>query len=251
MGDLVELEVRTIGGLPIAPVSERPLTINALIYGRPGVGKTVLAGSAAAVDEMGPVLFIDIEGGTLSVRSRYPTVEVVRVDSWMSMQKVYDQLRREKGGGFKTVVIDSLTEAQKFSMNEIMRTVTNANPDRDPDIPGIKDWGKSIEQIRKMVRLFRDLPVHTIFTAHEATDKDERTGAVLVHPSLPGKLANEVAGFVDMVLYMYKKAVDGTVTRLLLTDGTDTRIAKDRSDALPAVIQDPTMQTIYDYVFRT
>lgn len=210
----------------------------------------MLAGSADEVPEMRPVLIIDIEGGLLSLGNRFPDVESVRVKTWDDMQKVYDDLYRGNHG-YNTVVLDSLTEIQKFSMSTIMEFVVKKDPERDPDIPSMREWGKNIEQIRRLVRAFRDLPMHTIFTALAKSDKDGKTGAVKTKPSLSGKLADEVAGFVDIVGYQYTKVMDNELRRYLLTTATDRFVAKDRSDNLPATLEDPTMMKIFQHVRKS
>ncbi len=244
------LTEKTLGGLEVTTVAESPEYINMIVYGNPGAGKTVLAGSADVVPELRPVLFLDVEGGTLSIRDRYPDVEVVRLQSWADMQRVYDGLYKGEHD-YQTVVLDSLTEMQKFSMYNIMRDVLKEHPDRDPEVPSIREWGKNIEQIRKLVRAFRDLPMNSIFTALAATDKDNKTGQVITRPSLSGKLAMEVGGFVDIMLYMNTKVIDGEILRLVQSVGTDSVVAKDRSDNLPPVVENPDMQTLYDHVFKT
>jgi hypothetical protein len=221
------------------------------VYGDPGVGKTMLCGSALAVPEMNPVLFVDVEGGTLSLRSKYPNVDVVRVNSFDDVQKVYDDLYKGKTP-YKTVVIDSLTEMQKFSMYGIMEKVFKKDPDRDPDLPGIGEWGKNTEQIRRMVRAFRDLPMNCLFTCLAMDNRDPKTGVVTIKPSLSAKLSNEVSGFVDIVMYMYIKVVDGQNQRLLLTSATEKHVAKwrDAPEPLPEAVIDPTMQTLHRLIYR-
>lgn len=245
------LRADTIAGLPIHSVIEQDPYLNILIYGESGIGKTVLAGSAAAVEEMSPVLFIDVEGGTFSLRERYPSVDVVRVKTWSDMQNIYNAIYDGKTK-YKTVVLDSLTEMQKFSMYGIMEELVAApdTKDRDPDVPGLREWGKNGEQTRKMVRAFRDLPINTIFTALVREDRNTRTGITTTKPGLSGKLSGEVAAFLDEVLYMYVRVVDGAQTRILLTKVTETVIAKDRSDVLPTVITNPTMKTLHDFIFN-
>ncbi len=46
-----------------------------------------------------PVLFIDVEGGTLTLNNFADTadVDVVRVSDWLAMQRVYDDLRESNG----------------------------------------------------------------------------------------------------------------------------------------------------------
>lgn len=239
----------TLGGLDIRPVQERSSWYNILIYGDSGTGKTTLAGSADAVPSMRPVLFVDIEGGTESLKHSYPEVQTVRVQTWKEMQAVYDALYSDDHP-FRTVVMDSLTEIQKFNMYTIMNDLAQKRPDLDPDVPGMREWGKNLEQIRKMVRGFRDLPMHTIFTALAKDDKNARTGFVTTKPSLSGKMADEVAGFLDVVAYYYVKQIgdgsDAEFKRLLLTQKTDAQVAKDRTGKLPMIIEAPTMQAIHD-----
>jgi len=245
------LTPNTLAGLQIKRIEEQPPFFNMLFYGESGVGKTVLAGSASVVPEMSPVLFVDMEGGTASLRATYPDVHTVRVTTWKEMSELYEALFHG-GHGYKTVVLDSLSEIQKFSMYDIMMQLMQSAPDRDPDVPSMREWGKNLEQIRRFVRGFRDMPnMHTIFTALAQTEKNTRTGQQTTGPMLTGKMAKEVPAFLDIVGYYYVKdtsnAEGGTDReRLLLTTKTDEYIAKDRSGKLPLVVQSPTMQSLYD-----
>lgn len=238
----------SIGGVSIARAEDIDFNFNMLIYGQSGAGKTVLAASAAEVPDWSPVLVVDVEGGTMSASRMGHKIDVVRVKSWNDMNMVYSDLY--DGSKYKTVIIDSLTEAQKFSMGQIMRELLIEHPERDPDVPSVREWGKTIEQTRRLVRAFRDLPVNTIFTALSAEDKNQKTGLVERKPQLPGKLSGEVAGFLDIVVYMYQKVLDdeGNVTRLLLTQKTDDTVAKDRTTSLPQIIESPTMKMLSGYI---
>lgn len=238
----------TLAGLPIVKAKDRPPYINMLIYGESGVGKTYLAGTADDVPSLRKVLFIDMEGGTLTLLQSNPNVDVMRVQSWLEMQDVYNSLFAG-GHGYSTVVIDSLTEAQKFNMYHILKNLVEDKEDRDPDIAGMREWGKNIEQIRRFVRGFRDLPCNTIFTALMREDKNQKTGAQTRKPMLSGKLASEVAAFLDIVVFLYKKEIDGEQRRLLLTAATDDTVAKDRTGKLPGpVLENPTMKQIYQFI---
>jgi AAA domain len=166
------------------------------------------------------------------------------------MNDVYDELWRRKDHGYGCIVLDSLSEIQKLSMASIMAGEVWRNPDVDPDIPSQRNWGKNINQIRRLVRQFRDLPVPTIFTALAQDDKDERTGRLLRKPALSGKLANEVAGFFDIVGYFYIKEVQSQQTRFMLTGGAEGIVAKDRSERLPPILESPTMKAVYDCITK-
>lgn len=238
--DIEVLSPRNLGGLKIIKAHQRPPYMNIMFYGDPGVGKTRIAGTADDVPEMRKVLFVDLEGGTLTLTHSNPNVDIVRVTTWEEMQVVYDTLYAGNHD-YSTVVLDSLTEIQKFNMYQIMVDLIEFNDDRDPDVPGMREWGKNLEQMRKFVRGFRDLPMNTIFTALMKNEKDKKTGLSQRMPSLSGKLAAEVAGFLDIVCYMYIKEVDGEQTRLLLSSATDEIVAKDRTGKLPIVMVNPDM----------
>jgi hypothetical protein len=248
------LTPNNIGKLQVIKAEAREPFINLLIYGHSGAGKTRLAASACEVEAMSPVLVVDVEGGTFSIRDLYPQVDVVRVKSFADMQEIYEAIH-DKKVPYKTVVLDSLTEMQKFSMSMIMRDLIRKEPDRDPDIPSVREWGKNIEQIRRVVRAFRDLEINTIFTALVSEERNTRSGLVDKKPYLSGKLAHEVAGFLDIVVYYYtklRKEGDEMITmRLLLTSMTEDTVAKDRSDKLPMILgaeRPPVMQDLYDYI---
>jgi AAA domain len=244
------LTARTIGGMRVAAPGEFDY-LNLLVYGEAGVGKTRLAGSSVFIPEMCPVLVLDAEGGVLSLARDMRDVEVMRITSWERVPKIYDTLY--DSNPYKTIVVDSLSELQKQSMRRIMQQVVQKDSDRDPEVAAVREWGKNSEQIRRLVAAFRDLPCNTIFTALTDESKDERTGTTRIRPGLPGKLKGEVAGYVDIVLYMYQKEVitsskERETKTLVLTQGTERQVAKDRSGTLPLTLESPTMQTIYNYV---
>jgi len=241
------MSLNTIAGLAISKVSIQEPSANILIFGESGAGKTTLAGSADAVPEMRKVLILDIEGGLLSLKDRYPNVDSVRIKTWSDLQSVYDELYAG-AHGYKTIILDSLTEAQKMSMDTVMRKLVEMHEERDADVPGIREWNINIEQTRKFVRALRDLPVTTIFTALAKQDKNQKTGVTKTKPSLSGKVADEVAGFLDIVAYLYTKEVDGEQKRVLLSHATQDTIAKDRTGKLEQTILDPTMFTIWNAI---
>lgn len=242
------LTLGKLGGLQVTTVAKRQSYLNMMIYGDSGIGKTHLIGSADAVPELRPVLMMDFEGGTESLVRNYPDVEQVRVASWKDVQNVYDELHRGKHK-YQTVCLDSLTEIQKFNMYSIMEELVADKPDREIDVPSMREWGRNLEQMRKFVRAFRDLQMHTLFTALKVDVKNDKTGMVTTGPSLTGKLQGEVAAFLDIVGYYYTQPVDGDETRLLLTKKTNTIIAKDRTGMLDQVVVEPTMKKLFEQIY--
>ena len=150
---------------------------------------------------------------------------------------------------FKTVVVDSIGETQALGLRTIMRTAKN------PDLPGLQDYGKSNEQIGILIRGLRGLAqaqgVNVVITALAVESKDENTGAILTRPALTPKALELATGAVDMLGYMTQKK-DGT--RVLNFQPSTSYMAKLRQPAtgaqIPLVIENPTLPRILE-IMRT
>jgi len=261
---------RFFAGIPIAPPTKSELDIvNTMIYGLPGSGKTHLAGQGASSKHLGPMLYINAEAGTSTLRKLQlnkniqiiPDPQQQGAVTWEQFEAIYDELDRQCYNSadlpdFRTVTIDTGTELQKINMDWVMGRTLAAHPDRDPDVPGLHDWGASTNRMRKTLRQFRDLPINFIFLCHETTERDNK-GVMWKRPDLPGKLANQVAGLFDQVMYLYTKegaSGDETkpteVSRMLLTGALEGYVTKDRSGNLPLVVVQPNMHDIFELIHK-
>lgn len=205
-----------------------------LICGKPGAGKTLLSSTFPNA------LFASAEGGMMSVWDRnLMTVDITNTSQLMEVHRLLDQTPevREKmiGAPVDTVVIDTLDEIAKILQKE--RNLANRRETFQRD-----DWGWFGDQMRGVLRVFRNLPMHVIFTCHIQDGEDSETGAVMVKPAIQGAVGGEVAQFVDLALLLQSRSiaenVDGEVRRSLfryLQTYPDTRHdwIKDRSGRLP------------------
>ena len=85
--DAPEPEVPDDLPFPLESATRAQDELKILIHGDPGVGKTWLAGTAADSKAMSPVLFVDTEGGTLTIRSKVKNgvLDIVRVTIYSDM----------------------------------------------------------------------------------------------------------------------------------------------------------------------
>ena len=226
-------------GLSIVRIQDkRDRFIKSMIYGMPGVGKTVLAASAQRVPDMSPVLFIDVDKGTMSIRDEDGAIDLLEIDSWNQVTPALGVLQRGKHK-YKTLVLDSITELQKLEIE-----------DRNSGIPSIQDWQGSGIEIRKMLRKIKNLPMNVIVTALEREDRDEATKLIMRRPDLPGKLASGSSAAFDIVARLTTD-LEGN-TRYLVTRADARTVAKDRAGPrkqLPASIEDPSFPKIWELMF--
>jgi hypothetical protein len=222
------------------------------VYSRPGVGKTALVGSMVEMCPEDKIVIIgDAEHGDTTLRlhyppSKYPNLRIFPIEKAEDCNDMYMFCLMNKDRIYG-VALDTLTEIQKKFMGKILRENHQANPQKhDPDVAQLADWGKNTEQMRKLIRAFRDLPMHVWFTAHHDVDKDEQTGARELGPAVTPKLRVDFTGAVDVIGYMFAVEEEGKTVRRMLTQPTQQVIAKCRMESrVPRVMNNPKFADLY------
>ena len=236
--------VPKLGNLDLLNASEVGSTwgLNILIYGVSGSGKTTLCGTAQDTKHGRDVLYVDLEGGTMSIGDR-PDIAVFKPTNWNDIRNVYEALSTDPDHTFKTVVIDSLTEAQTIALRAVAG---------QKDLITQQDWGKTNDRVLGMVRMFRALThtkgINTIFTALERESKDETTGAIRIGPDLtPGSSRNVVAA-MDSGGYLTWAPKTGK--RILNLAGDSRFVAKVRQPptmrVVPNQMENPSLADLID-----
>lgn len=224
--------------------------MNVLFYGPQGIGKTKLAGEAQDIPEMAPVLYLNIEGGAMTLAGR-KDISFVTVTSTKQLEQVFWALAHKAPGydQFKTVIIDSISELQTIALEEINARVIEIdkskgrNP-REPDDIYQDDYGVATVRLKRLLRWFRDWPGHTLYTALPRElyprGQDGQGQPIEVSPALSTALREAVMGYMDHVWYMFerediKKDEDGNETgrdinRFMLTRTRGIYRAKTRGD---------------------
>lgn len=224
--------------------------INSLIYGDSDTGKTRLVGTAGLTEMFSPVLHLDLEKGrsTLGELSADAQLDVVEILRWAQLQTVYDRLYDEIAKGtckYRTVNIDNGTYAQGLGMYKLIG-VEDYKFD-STKLAEFKDFNGNTEQMKRMVRAFRDLDIHFFMTAHAEIAEDPKTRLMKNWPAFTNKLMRAMPGMFSQVFYMYKEEGKNKETqRVMQTMGTATTTAKCREIELPPLIVDPHMQEIAD-----
>jgi len=219
--------------------------VNLFLFGDTGVGKTHFLGTAADCEATRPLLILDAEGGLATIRHR-SDVDVKRVRTIQEIQDIHNELFMYNDGYYKCVGIDSITEVQDLDMRMIMREtkLKAKNPDNvDIDVPSPREWGKSRNHIRTIVRAFRDLPMHCIITSlHSEVSEEGRPDRL--QPNLPGKQRVEIPGFMDIVGYYFKE--EANLRRLQFAGTKRIPKAKTRYAELGDSIDNPTVSILWE-----
>lgn len=214
-------------------------TLAAVVHGESGAGKSYFGGTAPS-----PRLILDAEGGSRFIRSNRKSIKwnplketvpsddgawdacFVNILEWQSLYAAYEVLA-SGNHPFKSVIVDSLTEAQKRLVDQISGV----------DQPSLQEWGVVGRHLEDMVRKLRDLTFHatnpvSVILLCLSHLRDGQT-----RPFLKGQLELSLPAFVDVVAYLYTTTSDdptkaGGVEHYALLAPHNDIIAKDRTAAL-------------------
>ena len=215
---------------------------NMLVYGGPGAGKTVLAGSVP-----GRILFLAGEPGYISA-ARLGARGTARLipDSATAVSAAY-WLEDGNASKFDWIIIDGLGTIQNKALLSYAAEAWDANPAKRThrNLPDKPDYFNAQNFIKSWVSRLIDLPCNTLFTAHAMFPEDKETGDQLVYPAVQGKgyeVSSYVCGMMHTVGYMsprIKQTEEGPVqVRRILWETTKdsktdtTYFAKDQFNAL-------------------
>lgn len=157
-------------------------SLMAMLYGKPGTGKTVLAvGLAQYISEGKKVLYIDTREGWVSLENHAGMVDgVIRVQyqNFSDLALIAEAIRSKDKGfdNIGAVVIDEFSTAADMLLDDLFREDVGALKDEIPteavDARLYKPLG---DACRKAVEMFQSLPgLHVILVAHERETVDHR-----------------------------------------------------------------------------
>ena len=236
--------------------------LDMLLYSDQGVGKTWLLGTAQDSPHGADLLIVDVDGGARTV-CHSPEIEVIVPANFRQVEQICDAFIQEEHS-FKTVAIDSLSEAQRMLVEEIGRTTKNPEAGLSQ-----AEWGRIGDRIHSLIRKMRHISkskgYNVIFTTVETLAKDERTGRKKRLPYLTPSVRSRVCLSIDTVGMLevdYKsgtndKNAEQEYNRVLTLENRPDTITKTRQPKpgeefmftpLPGRIVNPSMVDILEII---
>ena len=224
--------------LELFSTEKMPATVNVLLYGPAGAGKSTAAASAP-----GPVMFINLEGPNAlhfarkTARAADTEILEVRVD-WGEDPRAYfrEAFAAAKERGVNTIVIDTLGKLRDgiaFSIGG--------------ESPSLPQWGQVGKAMTTILRELRDSDMNTILICHERV-LDSDTGDRIVEPLVGGKTTTEAMAEVDVIAYCGAVRDENGTRYLAQLVESKGRRAKDRSGALGDVVELDLTDLIASYL---
>lgn len=165
-----------------------------LVCGHAGAGKTLFSSTFPNP------FYASAEGGMMSLaRRRIRGTEIRTSNDLRELKQVLDQpaeVRTELlKGPVDTVVIDTIDEIQRILHKERLASKRIESLDQ-------ASWGWLGEQMRTIIRTFRNLEMNVVFTCHLKETTDQSTGQVFFKPALQGAIGDEISQYMDLALLL-------------------------------------------------
>ena len=223
-----------------------------LLYGPPGKGKSVMAGSIAKVPGFERVLAVDTEGSAVALGPHHPEVDVIKAPTAELFTKYINALLNGKlvepksGLPYQAVIIDTFDKAQERQLEVFDKSkegqATNSAGKKD----SYYKWGAIKTWTSKVADLLHQADFLVIWVMHEDVDKNEDTGRTTTTVMLGGKSQQIFPSVPDIVGYFNVVKIDKEDVRAVDFRPNAKLISKQRfAGKLNGIVKDPDFSTIF------
>lgn len=207
-------------------------SVNMLVYGQSGAGKTRFAGSGRENGKHD--LILAVEQGTISAARAGSKAKVLKIENWNQLDEAVTAVIDEPDR-FEWVIVDSLTKLQDVIWQHIVGEAVSDNPRRSEFKKELQEYGEAQERLKSVINRLNASEANIIYTATSDLETDEDANEFQM-PSIhgqKGKLAHWVCAQVDVVCYLSVVKHKGQLVRSFQFNKTTEVFAKDRLALYP------------------
>ena len=218
-----------------------------LLYGPSGTGKTSLASTASTVEELSPVLYVDLERGTAPA-AKYGSLGnmlIIQPATYKEFADLLVKISDAEDKPFNTVVIDTVDRLQEL----IKLHFAAANP-RD----SFAMWAAAYDKVLDLVNTIAfDLGLNILCITHESREVLETERLSQIAPDFEGKKSfKKLPSIFDIIGRMTWEDVGENGEEQLITvltvKSTSSILTKTRFDNMPPMIGNPSFDKIMKWV---
>lgn len=241
-------------------IKELDFRTNILLYARAGAGKTTMACGAPK-----PIALVDIDNKAQQQLNIKPLIEsgvvdvfsiksalmgggdldyILKPETASPMPQGYQDIVKliahivgpKVKKEYATLLVDSGTRFVQHLIN--LTTSINKKTQMTQNL-----WGVfGTEMANRLYRIL-GIPINVIMTFHERLDKDEASGELQVHPSIPGQTGTNIASYFNEVYHLRADEVAGEARYLALTGINNRYVARTSGPLKRLELQN--METIF------
>lgn len=216
-----------------------------LVYGDPGSTKTSFLATAPNN------LIYDLEDGLVAAKQSpngiADNVKTIPFQSWDQSRALLGTLQKrpEELESYEVFSIDTLSELHKRGLAEVTEREFRKRPSANRYVAETEQHTENNERIVRFFRALRDLDRHLIVVAHARTVEPKNRPAK-TYPDFSEGLANKIMAFMDVVIYMEMRKIDGVPTPVgrFISNG---QIAAKNRIGLPEEVINPTFEQIMKF----
>lgn len=201
-----------LGSIEVQPTISRREILTMLLWGKPGVGKTVLASTAP-----GKKLWLQFDPAGTASLMRSDDILVADFSAYKSAQLEAfkqgaiiesDLLKLIREHGIQTVVVDSLTTFGQMALHYgiVSGKASGKTFKASIEAPGQGGYGiraaMLLDFITMVLRVCADTKCHCILTAHDKETTDDSGGTTEITVNLGGQGQTAIPAKISEIWYM-------------------------------------------------
>lgn len=236
----------------IVPVADDSPWIKMLVYGDPGVGKSVLASTAPK-----SLLLLNNTSQAAGGAILGTSADRWHVQDYNDFTEAVEYLCYTKDHGYEWVWFDNMTLFQEQGMDQIMLDLVSeagkGKSHRNQFIPDKAEYLENQSRLGTLVRqMIQQVQANLGFVCHTMESEDNE-GNIIYLPMLQGggnKFSVKMCGYMDVIAYMNVRRTKEGPERWIITDKRSSCYARDNFSALGGKMINPTIPKIMEAIAK-